>query len=136
MSSFKTENLPESYLQEANFYTVSILYNNIVSQNLLLNIYYNLLKNEGAMSEEVTAYTKLHEVECECNEVDFAKAHIEGFQDEWRQHLYFEFTKQEYIKPHQRVIVMKKASGHDYNCHFGNYRNIMHNSNNIIIIIL
>jgi hypothetical protein len=63
----------------------------------------------GACSKVITntAFWKIYNVTEECNELQFLMEKISGYQMEWRQYGYFEFTKPECIKSHQRVIVKK-----------------------------
>ena len=58
-------------------------------------------------SEPVTAaYTKMYHVYESCSSKDIIPHH----KPEWTRYGYFELTKPEYIKPDQRVIVMKQVN--------------------------
>ena len=63
---------------------------------------------KGAHSKDVTstAFWKMYDVSESCKESEFAKRII---SIEWSRYCYFEFTKAEYIKPHQHIIVLMKV---------------------------
>ena len=63
----------------------------------------------GARSELVYAYWEEYDVKQKCKESEFVKNNIIGYQMEWIRYGYFEFNKQAYIKPHQKVVVKKKV---------------------------
>ena len=75
-----------------------------------LIIIITLHSEQGAHSNEVTAYSGEYEVTEECSEVDFCKKNIHGYRTKWSQHGYFQFTEPERIKPNQRIIVKKKVN--------------------------
>ena len=64
----------------------------------------------GARSKVLTAYWKKFPVTKECRESAFLRENVSGYQPEWICYGYTQFTKPEYVKPNQRVIVIKKAS--------------------------
>ena len=57
-------------------------------------------------SKVVTAYSRMFDVTASSKEI---KQIITHHKLEWIRYGYFEFTKPEYIKPHQRVIAMKQV---------------------------
>ena len=67
--------------------------------------------SKGARSKDITAmaYCKLFDVTEWCKESKFLKQIMPGYKQGWIRHGYFEFTKPEDIKFHQRIIVMKKV---------------------------
>ena len=52
----------------------------------------------------------MYNVSEQCKESDFAEKNIPRYTPDWSRYCYFEFTKAEYIKPYQRIIVLMKVS--------------------------
>lgn len=68
--------------------------------------------NPGARSKEITstAFWKTYDVSEQCKESDFAQKKIPRYTADWSRYCYFEFKESEYIKPHQRVVVLMKVN--------------------------
>ena len=63
----------------------------------------------GAQSKVITTYCREYEIIVAHRELDFVKEMVPGFRIEWIRYCYFEFTKEAFIKPHQRIIVKKQV---------------------------
>ena len=63
--------------------------------------------SKGARSKDITSisFWKMYDVHQQCKESNFAEKNIPRCMSEWSCYYYFEFTKPEYIKPHQLIIV-------------------------------
>ena len=67
--------------------------------------------NEGARSKVITrtAYWKTFDVARECKVSTYMKEMMSEYSVDWIQYGYYEFADYEYIKPDQRIIVLKKV---------------------------
>ena len=63
---------------------------------------------KGARSKVLIVYSELYGVTETCKQDTFTKEKNLAYRKEWIHYGYFEFTKPEYIQPHQRIVVMKK----------------------------
>ena len=58
--------------------------------------------------ERVTTHYNVYDVDEECSMKEFGQRHIPGFRLE-HGYGYFEFTKEEYFKPHKRKMLMHEV---------------------------
>ena len=102
----KVEVTQWDYLQALLFCFVSIMCTNII-----FPLEHELRQFIGACSKDITSTTfwKVYDVSLKCKETDFAENNIPKYTPEWSCYCYFEFTKAEYIKPHQHIIVLMKV---------------------------
>lgn len=54
------------------------------------------------------SYSIIYDVDKQCGMEEFAAKHIIGYKQE-SGFGYYEFTKEEYLKPHKRVIIVDKV---------------------------
>ena len=72
---------------------------------------YVICASKGAFSKDITAtaFWKMYDVSKKCKESEFAEKKIPRYTADWSRYCYFEFTKAEFIKPHQHIIVLMKV---------------------------
>ena len=58
--------------------------------------------------DKVCAHYTVYDIKKECNMVHFGRDHIPGFKPELG-YGYYEFTQNEFYKPHKKVILVHKV---------------------------
>lgn len=76
---------------------------------MLQHLTLNYCVQQGVRSEVLTAYSEEYEVTQPCKELEFLMENIPGYRNEWIRYIYFEFTKAEFIKSYQNIIMKKKV---------------------------